>query len=89
MPENIGIPAEIPPPEVPESLRTGVYSNLFSISMAENEAILDFGMLSPDPRRGIPDEKPAVRNLTVARVIISRAGVQKLLELLEGLLKQG
>ena len=77
---------EQPELELPESLRNGVYANFFSLSLAENEAVLDFGQISPGPiRKG---EKISARNQIVSRVIVSRNGVVKLKNLIEGLVKE-
>ena len=78
---------ERPTPEMPESLRNGVYANFFSVSIGENEAVLDFGFISPKPQSGPSGEPVPARNEIVSRVIVSRNGIEKLRDLVDGLLK--
>lgn len=78
-----------PKPELPESLRGGVYANFFSISVSKSEAVVDFGIISPDPRTGAekPGEDIPRRNQIVSRVIMSRDAIEKFHDLLTGVLK--
>lgn len=84
---------EIPTPVISESLRNGVYANYFSVVTSETDSIIDFGFISPDPvtaskGKTIPGKTIPSRNNIVSRVILSRTGIKKLLEIMNTLLKE-
>ncbi len=72
------------PPELPSNMKAGVYANYFSLSLGGNEAILDFGSQLPPPGGTAPSQ-PVI----VARVITSKLGIEKLRELLNGVIESG
>ena len=60
--------ADIPKPELPEALRNGVYANYFSISVSEDDGVIDFAHITPQPR-GVETTEPELYNQVVGRSI--------------------
>ncbi|MFA5399919.1 MAG: DUF3467 domain-containing protein [Dehalococcoidia bacterium] len=71
------------PFELPESLRAGVYSNVFSVTITNEFVVLDFGSSIPDAGKVVPD-----KNVVVSRVITSREGAEKLVGLITKLINR-
>ena len=70
-------------PELPDSVRNGVFATFFGVSINPEFAVIDFG--NPLPEVG---EVEASRNIIVSRIITPRTGAKQLADLIYQVLKQ-
>ena len=68
-------------PELPDSVRNGVFATYFAVSINPEFAVIDFG--SPLPEPGTIN---ATRNIIVSRIITTKAGAKQLAEWIEGVI---
>lgn len=70
-------------PEIPDSVRNGVFATFFGVSINPEFAVIDFG--NPLPEVG---ETEVSRNIIVSRIITTRAGAKQLADLINQVIKQ-
>lgn len=70
-------------PELPDSIRNGVYATYFAVSINPDFAVIDFGSPLPEPGTTIPE-----RNIIVSRIVTTKSGAKQLAELINNVIKQ-
>lgn len=72
-----------PKTELPDSIRAGVYATFFSVAVNPEFVVLDFGSALPEPGKVVSE-----KNIIVSRIITTKNGAKKLVELLDRVIKQ-
>lgn len=69
-------------PELPDSIRNGVFATYFAVSASPEIVVIDFGNPLPEPGTTVSQ-----RNMIVSRIITTKDGAKKLADLINGVVK--